>query len=167
MTRRDEPSQRSAASARPPRGVTGFWMAGQAAPPEVDRREFRGVCHTAAQLTGGKVSGYTPAGPACSFVTVSIVYPDRARVVLCNLHWPLTAIADPTIPGDQAAPVFVDDPQLAETIGRISHYRALTPTELATPLTECDLSELGDAELAHIRHWKPETVGDMLFNRWD
>lgn len=66
-------------AARPPRGVTGFWTAGQMAPPDLDRVEFLGVCHTVARLTGGKVVGYTPASPACSFVAVSFVYPDRSR----------------------------------------------------------------------------------------
>lgn len=61
----------------------------------------------------------------------------------------------------------MDDPQLAGTISRISRYRALIPTEMATPLAECDLTGLGDVELAQICFWKPETLGDLLFNRWD
>ncbi|WP_331722879.1 hypothetical protein [Nocardia sp. NBC_00511] len=164
MNRRDDPC---AAAARLPRGVTGFWTAGQAAPPDIDQREFRGVCDRAARLTGGRAAGQPSVGPARSFVAVSIVYPDRARTVLCNLHWPFIAIAEPTSPDDEATFVFMDDPHLAATISRISRYRALTRAELATPLAKCDLSELDDAELAQVRYWKPETVGDTLFNCWD
>lgn len=154
------------AAMRLSRGVTGFWMAGQATLPDIDQRELRSACHRAARLTGGHLIGYTPACPARSFVAVSVAYPDRERAVLCNLHWPLTAMAEPIGP-DEVVPVFVHDPELARAISRVSRFRTLTPTELATPLDECDLSELGDAELAQIRYWKPRTVGETVFNCWD
>ncbi|MFC9432471.1 hypothetical protein [Nocardia sp. NPDC057030] len=151
---------------RLPYGVTGFWMAGQAVLPEIDQREFRSVCHTAARLTSGWVTCTVPAGWTRSFVAVSIAYRDHGRAVLCNLSLPLVAVAEPIGP-DEVVPVFVCDPQLTEVISCISQFRVLTPTELATPLAECDLSELGEAELAQIRYWKPETVGETVFNWWD
>jgi hypothetical protein len=151
---------------RLPRGITGFWTAGQAAPPDIEQREFRGLCHTLARLTGGHLTGDVLVGRARSFRAVSIAYRDRGRAVLCNLCWPLVSVAEP-IRLDQAVPVFVRDPQLTEAIRRVSQFRALTPTELATPLADCDLSELGDAELAQIRFWKPETAGEAIFNCWD
>jgi len=39
--------------------------------------------------------------------------------------------------------------------------------DLSAPMAEVDLSELAKAELAQVRHWRPEVVSDLLFNWWD
>jgi hypothetical protein len=36
----------------------------------------------------GRVTGYTFAAPAHRYITASLVYPDRERIILCKLHSP-------------------------------------------------------------------------------
>jgi hypothetical protein len=46
-------------------------------------------------------------------------------------------------------------------------FRMLGPAELNDPLTDAHLADLPRAELGQIRYWKPETVGQTIFNFWD
>ena len=39
--------------------------------------------------------------------------------------------------------------------------------ELGMPLTAADTSELAEAELEHLRYWRPSTGGGLMFSWWD
>jgi hypothetical protein len=41
------------------------------------------------------------------------------------------------------------------------------PDVLSADLSEVDLRDLGEAERAQIASWKPDTVGEVLFNLRD
>ena len=50
----------------------------------------------------------------------------------------------------------------------LQHLPMLQPGDLSISCTEAGvLSRLCPAELAQIRDWKPQTIGQILFNQWD
>ncbi|MGW7261127.1 hypothetical protein [Streptomyces sp. NPDC054834] len=61
---------------------------------------------------------------------------------------------------------FVSPPEWAGCFSDAG-LRILHVPELSTPLTEVDLGELAEAELAQVRYWRPEVLGQLLFNWWD
>ncbi|MGW5878067.1 hypothetical protein ACWFMI_16135 [Nocardiopsis terrae] len=147
------------------RGATGFRDRGEAELPRTDPAAFRGACWEAARRAGGTVGGPDGAGVA-GFLSATIRCGAREHVVLGHPHLRVVAFADaPVVPGGPV-PVFNGPPGWAvgfEVLG----FDCLTAEELGTPLSEADLGALSRAEHAQIRHWRPDTVGELLFNSWD
>ncbi|WP_157875840.1 hypothetical protein [Peterkaempfera griseoplana] len=86
--------------------------------------------------------------------------------VLCHAHLPVVAFTGtPPMPG---LPVrdFMDVP--LNTGGfEAEGLRVLSADELGTPVARLDLGDLARAERVQIRHWRPQVLGDLLFNWWD
>jgi hypothetical protein len=61
---------------------------------------------------------------------------------------------------------FTDRFALAQILSAAG-YQVLPAAELRQPLTSADLSDLSAHEHEQIRYWKPQTVGELLFNYWD
>lgn len=147
-----------------PAGATGF---DTPANPNADLRSFLTVCHQVARQLGGTITRTTPAGVTPNFHTAVIQYTDGQQIaVLRHAVLPLVAFAHPRSGGDTTM-TFIDHPSLAATIRDICDLRVLTTDQLHTPLSHVDLSALTGHEHDQINYWKPETVGDLLFNYWD
>ena len=59
---------------------------------------------------------------------------------------------------------FVDESNLTTLF--MQFYRVLTVAELNKPLRQLD-NGLNQAEWEQIAYWKPERIGDIIFNYWD
>lgn len=59
---------------------------------------------------------------------------------------------------------FVEAPDLVTALSEQAGFGILTAAELTRPFDAAAWPELEEAD---IRYWKPETVGDALFNYWD
>ncbi|ONH26252.1 hypothetical protein [Pseudofrankia asymbiotica] len=147
-----------------PPAATGFGLQPLNAP--TDLRDFLTVCHRAAQRTGGAMTSTHPAGVTPNFHTVAIDYPGHSVAVLRHATLPLVAFTRPQLTSDTAL-AFVDEPPLAAAIHETSELEVLAVDQLHLPLARADLTALTSAELSQIAYWKPETVGDLLFNFWD
>lgn len=145
-------------------GATGFGPS--AGDPDEDLRALAAIAHHAARRTHGAVSAVTEAGPTPNFHTALLAYRARQITILHHARLPLLAFAEPR---DQLSTtiVFVDDPRLAAAIHEVSDLPVLTAAELGQPLSGVDLADLDQAEHQQIKHWKPDTVGQLLFNFWD
>jgi len=156
---------------------------GSDAPVRGDRegelREFVTICHHAAQATSGTVDRIAQVGVIPNFHTVVIAYDDDQVAVLRHAELPLVALAEPCPASDSFAlqPVhltrsfgaarFIDRPLITAVITEFSDLRVMSAEELNAPLSRVDLSELSAGEHSEIAYWKPDTVGDLLFNFWD
>ncbi|MFF4599765.1 hypothetical protein [Amycolatopsis sp. NPDC001319] len=147
------------------RGATGFRDAGAQPLPSTDLTRFRAACFTAARTAGGHVGVVTRLAMA-TFHAVTITGPGWSRTVLCHAH--LTAVAFPSAPpqGWESPRTFDEPPDWAGQFA-LAGFRVLGQLELATPVEELDLANLARAERTQVSHWRPATLGELLFNCWD
>jgi hypothetical protein len=88
-------------------------------------------------------------------------------MLLGHQHAPFLATAAPA-PGSTLL-TFIDDPRIHAALAPSppDPFRLLTLGELQAPLDLVDCTALDHAELEQIRHWKPGTAGELIFNYWD
>ncbi|MFF0455446.1 hypothetical protein [Nocardia africana] len=149
-----------------PRGVTGFWRLGEPPLGQVDEREFRAAVHEVARTVEAVVAAPLSDSLSCNFFRCTIAYSGAERTVVCNRYAPLVALAEP-MQSCELGLTFVDDPHVARAFASLSRFEVLSPHDLSRPPADFDLSELGTIELEQIRHWNPQTLGEVVFNWWD
>jgi hypothetical protein len=152
-----------------PKGVTGFYGRGEAAPTTVDTKAFTAVCHGAMRSVGGQVlkvkvdifelfRNYFRVDVQLANGTV--------RQIVCNKYYPLLAIALEAQSGE-AYPQFVDELNLATALSSLGEFEVLSAETLGAVPDIVNTALLGKAELEQVRYWNPESVGQILFNHWD
>jgi len=145
-----------------PNGVTGFYDSEYDRPPTLDGKHFKTLCFDLAIRNGGKViSFHEPRYPA-NFYEVQMEVFGLTFYVLLNAHYPYLAFASAV---DMENIEFIDSPVPCEFLA--PPYRVMSKAELYAPFTQREGAELNKAELEQIAYWKPETIGEVLFNHWD
>ena len=147
-------------------GATGFRHHKAPELPAVDMRPFRGGCHEAARLAGGTVGTFLESAYPGTFHSAVIAAGTDRYKVLCHAVHPWVAVTvDGT--GNWAGPgVFVEPPAWAGVFGEMG-FVLLRLEVLHAPLTAVDTRALTKAEWAQIHSWRPDNVGQTLFNSWD
>ncbi len=154
---------------RLPKGVTGFYDRGEAAPPIVDMRVFTAVCHDAMRSVGGqvlkiKVDSFEPYR---NYFRVDVQLANGTlRQIVCNKYYSLIAIALEAEDGE-AYPRFADEPNLATALSSAGVFEVLSVETFCAVPDMINTALLGKAELEQVRYWKPELIGQILFNYWD
>jgi hypothetical protein len=143
------------------RGATGFHRAGEVPPRETDLKSFRRACHAAARMAGAAVQGLD-VGLCASFDAVDIA----GTVVLVHRHLPVVAFSGAALEPGSPVRGFVPPPPWAGPLADAG-FRLLEPAEPDAPIERVDLSALPEAELKAVRHWRPQTLGELMFNWWD
>ena len=159
-----------------PRGVTGFFAAGS--PPGgggVPLSTLAAWGHAAARALGATVEGPFPAAVTPNFHQLALngngrTEPPWSVAVLCNACYPIVAFARSLSDGD--APDFLppDAPptrlrEVWESFG--PRPEVWTRDRLLAPLSPHLVRDLDATELRQFKYWRPETVGDVVFNHWD
>lgn len=155
-----------------PRGVTGFWRRADGRPPVTCAKDFqaacRGVWGQGVTLVGFEVH---LEGVVRNYHQALFRQRDGVLVqVLCNAHHPFVCFAEgePDLAGPGPLPAFLDPPVWAE--GAFAEYVVLNRSILTRRLArraDPHLSELGRGEVEQVHSWKPERLGEVLFNCWD
>lgn len=133
-----------------------------------DRRLFREACHEAAGRTGGKIMEFRFADSVTpNFHQAVIVYDGRTVAVAYTRDPALVAIIEPRviepIGGWDCGPLtFLDAPELLTVLA--ARFPVLTPADLTGPF---DPSLWPHIDAEDIKYWKPNTLGEALFNYWD
>ncbi|MDM5329935.1 hypothetical protein [Neobacillus sp. CF12] len=147
-----------------PNGVTGFYDSEANKPPTVDGKQFKQLCFDFAARNGGKVIEFsTPQYPA-NFYHAHVKVLGNVFYILLNAHYPYLTFASLVEPGNIA---FIDQPTLNEPFSPF--YRVLGTVELNVPFNQtlAKNTKLNRTELEQLAYWKPETVGQIIFNFWD
>jgi len=147
--------------------VTGFRDRRSEPLSETDPRAFAAICHEAARTTGGRLVTITRPGATPNFHSALISYGQEQVMLLGHQHAPFLAAA---AAAPEGAPLtFINDPRIQAALAPSppAPFRLLTLRELQAPLDLIDCTALDHAELEQIRHWKPGTVGELIFNYWD
>ncbi|MEI5906647.1 hypothetical protein WAK64_06200 [Bacillus spongiae] len=145
-------------------GVTGFYNSEVNTLPQVDGKQFKQLCFDVISRNNGKVVDFiTPQYPT-NFYYAHVEIEDNQFYILLNEHFPYLAFASIVEFGNIK---FINKPVLYEKFSSL--YRVIGTGELNAPLTQDLLkqTELNSVELEQISYWRPETVGQIIFNYWD
>ena len=149
-------------------GITGFRHYTDPELPTTDERAFFMHCHAVAHALHGDVQYVEPVAKLRekNFSIVTVRIPNHQTSVILNAHYPYLAFASGLSRGNNSIS-FIDWTAGATEFKRLSYYTTLTTEELGQPLSQIDTSPLADAELEQIKYWRPQTVGELVFNFWD
>jgi hypothetical protein len=145
-----------------PNGVSGFYDSEANKPPQIDGKQFKQLCCHFAASNGGKVMGFKSPHSSANFYNAQVEIFGLVFYIMLNEHYPYLAFAAAIESGDIQ---FVDIPVLSEQFSL--YYHVLDTKELSVPIKDKHKSELNSAELQQISYWKPEKIGQVLFNFWD
>ena len=134
-----------------------------------DLKEFRKACYEAARRTRGQVTGFVSYEAGQNFDQGEIAYRHRTASVMWTQSWlegdrrEILGIAES--PVGWGSMTFVDEPGLLAVLGELlPGFRRYTRSELETPI---DLSAPPWVDDYDAKYWRPEHLGDYLFNYWD
>ena len=87
------------------------------------------------------------------------------------IHQPSPFVALSSALPDYINLVFFDEPAFAKAVQQIvAPFKVLPAAELARPLSHVDrafLMQLSAQYERELNYWKPDTVGEVIFNWWD
>ncbi|MEU6381213.1 hypothetical protein [Streptomyces sp. NPDC046909] len=147
------------------RGSTGFRSFGDPPVPDTDPGLCRTAWYAAARAARGQVLDFTGMEHPQTFHTATLADRNGTHIALFHAHHPLIAFVDAQhswYPCD----AFLDPPAWAPALADFG-FTLLTTSQLSLPLRAADTSALTAGEWKHIEHWRPDTVGEVLFNSWD
>jgi len=154
-----------------PNGVTGFYSSLDNKPNEIDENHFKSICFDLVRRSQGKVLEIDEQNLTSNFLKVKVDMFNREIYVLLNAYYPFLAFAS-TVEFQHIN--FINDPMLSKDF--IPFYKVLSKEELHEPLDirnsrgKVSLeneNDLNSSELEQIDYWKPNTVGEVMFNFWD
>ena len=148
-----------------PKGVTGF----DAPKTGVPVNRFTAACHAAARQVAGRVLQVRPAyeevTPNFHEALMTLRGRPEAIRVLCNAHYPIVTFAAPTAHEGDARLEFMDCPELADAFR--AEFVIMTSHEACSGVADELVAQLGEAELHEMCYWRPQRIGDLIFNYWD
>ncbi|WP_394360886.1 hypothetical protein [Amycolatopsis sp. SB7-3] len=135
----------------------------------MEAKEFRKVCYEAARRTRGQVVRFVPGEVARNFETGEIAYGHRTVAVLWTQDWDeggrreIVGIADASI--GYGSITFVDEPGLLAVLRELlPEHRLYSRAELEAPI---DITEPRWKNHYDVQCWRPDFIGEVLFNCWD
>ncbi|GFZ76126.1 hypothetical protein GCM10008018_22100 [Paenibacillus marchantiophytorum] len=149
-------------------GITGFHVD---ALPEVDSLQFKRLCYWLANYSNGKILSFEEPHASQNFYKTELGLHNESIFILLNSSYPFVAFASSV----QYFEIEFIDHTLSNMVCVINDgFRVLSAIETNQQLelderTNSLFTEnsLNEAELSQIFHWKPKTVGDVIFNFWD
>lgn len=153
-----------------PNGITGFYE-NHNEPPMIDGKQFKQICFNLIKSYGGTILEFKEPREKTNFFDVEVNVFNKYFHILLNAHYPLLAFASFVNFGEIN---FCDEPQLNKEFS--PYYSVLGTMELNEPISIKSESknssiqnenELNSAELKQLAYWKPERIGDVIFNYWD
>ena len=144
-------------------GVTGFFGPRDLLIEPLDPGEFRTLVYTFVRFQYGRVLALDEDLSARNFYAAQIAFRSRELCLLLNVYAPYAVLA----PAPLEEPLrFLDWPE--HWPAALPQYRCLSSAELNAPCPpEQALTALNRAERDQMRHWNPQTMGELLFNFWD
>ncbi|MFF2879036.1 hypothetical protein ACFVR2_22335 [Gottfriedia sp. NPDC057991] len=142
-------------------GITGFYEK-QNVPPNTDGMQFKKLCFSIINQNKGTILNFRESQVATNFFAMEVKVSNKYFYILLNAHYPFLAFASAVNFGEIN---FLDVPQLKEEFSPF--YIVLSTSELNEPLILKSENKLNSAELKQIAYWKPNRIGEVLFNHWD
>jgi len=154
-----------------PNGVTGFNNSNHIKPPIIDGKQFKHICFSLISDNGGKVLDFKEPQVSTNFFDVEVKVFNKHLHILLNAHYPYMAFAYDV---EYGKITFIDEPELFKHFSPF--YNVLDTKKLnRSVILSLDSkksnlqndNELNSTELEQIAYWKPERIGEIIFNYWD
>jgi len=151
------------------RGITGFWHVDDPEPIEtITEREQRKTVDTIVAALGGdrwSVEQVDSKHPCETFRRFSFMLTGERFICLTHSHVRVAAI----VPHGWTIlePEFPDLPCNLDHVAEIAPWHVATGAALREPLPVDLADNLPPCELNEVRYWKPEALGELVFNAWD
>ncbi|MER7858327.1 hypothetical protein ABTX61_04435 [Amycolatopsis japonica] len=135
----------------------------------MDQKEFRRACYEAARRTAGAVKEFQHSYYAPNFDQCHIAYPHRTVAVLWTRDWGRNAtwhgLGIAATPVEFGSLTFVDEPGLLAVLKELlPACRVFARAELEGPLDQAEWPWVDEDD---VRYWRPDNLGEALFNYWD
>ena len=147
-----------------PNGVTGFYRAEDSEPSSLNGKQFKQLCFDFVFRIRGRVISISPPQYPANFYCARVETSKEIIYILLNEHYPYLTFASSVELGNIK---FIDVPALNALFD--SFYQVTGTAVLNASVDQSLLlkMELNSAELEQIAYWKPETIGQIIFNHWD
>ena len=146
-------------------GITSFFLHRDV--PEFHFAEFKEIVSTVIKPMGFAIGETTERGITPNFHTARVKRHRDEIMVLGHSNFPIIAFADPFELWLMKIP-FRDADSIATRIRAIYPQVIIaTKEELSRCIETTDLEILNRMELDQIKYWKPQTIGELVFNWWD
>ena len=86
--------------------------------------------------------------------------------VICNSIYPVVALVKEIDVG-VCELRYIEDENVENLIESNTSFHIVSTADLDQELTSGALKELNESELRKINYWKPQTIGEVVFNWWD
>lgn len=136
--------------------------------PATDTKPLLSLIHETCRAAGFALEGPTSSSAVRSFTAWRLTHAFEPSVTLVVHHvCPVFAVVD-AAPDDLGLGRRVVDWQ-ADELARAADlgWHRLTADEAARSVSSSVLTELTAEERREITYWKPQTVGEVVFNHWD
>lgn len=139
--------------------------------PQIDRKqEITSALHSISRQRGCTIKDFHWRTCPLSFHWVELEGAEGRFSLLIEEGAPFAALCR-SIPPVGEKLKFFDDPSFAETAEAMhAPFSFIRAADLWRDLTAADrafVANLSDQHASDLRYWKPETVGDVVFNFWD
>jgi hypothetical protein len=148
-----------------PRGITGFFDRLES-PHALEAKAFKVACYLVARMEGGSVESLVFDRLARSYYAATIRTKTDHASVLCNAMYPYLAFVPPGAFGFTDLE-FVAPVRLASAFASMTEFQPLDADWLRDDPRPGLLANLAEAELEQMKYWKPQRIGDIIFNYWD
>jgi hypothetical protein len=154
-----------------PNGITGFYHSKNNQPPKVDGKQFKQVCFTITDRSEGIVLEFKEPQYSMNFFDVEVKVFNKHFHILLNEHYPYLAFAS-VVEFERIN--FIEIPELVKQFSSV--YKVISVKELNEPLVLKlgskknfiqNNNDLNSVELEQVAYWKPERIGEIIFNYWD
>ena len=108
---------------------------------------------------------FEEAGITPNFHRGSFKAPDGSEIIiLCNAFHPLITLCSAV---DYCQITFIKVQNIEQALTNYTSYQLLSKELLDTTVTEEELEALNSMEHSQFDYWKPDTLGEIIFNWWD
>lgn len=152
-----------------PYGISGFYNSDEPKPPEMDVIAYKKMCYEIAKKLGGELRDFKDSLYPANFYKAYFKLPANSICLVMNKHYPLLAFTNTVEVGEAMKFQFLNFPEGKKEVPR--EYTVLSAETLESEVPE-NIEELRDhslnkGDLEQIKYWKPETIGQIIFNFWD
>ncbi|KMY55328.1 MULTISPECIES: hypothetical protein [Bacillaceae] len=149
-------------------GITGFYESGENPPPRNNGKLFKKMCFEAARTIQAEVIAFHKPKVNTNFFEAVLDNGKKRIHILMNAHYPIIAFAASV---EFEHIIFYDEPALEGIFKGFYICEAKELSQLlklkANPaLAVMQENDLNQAEMGQIAHWRPCTVGELVFNHW-
>lgn len=146
-------------------GITGLFGGDALPPPEVSTKDILTSCYWLAREHGWSI-GKLRGDDYYNFRFIAFSFQDLSIAALFNNHYPVMTFCE-NFELESYERRYWGNDDIVKTIHHHTPFYAMSKAEAERPLEPDDLTELSQSDLYNVRSWKPECLGDLIFNFYD